>query len=63
MKNVLRDGKAIVDDYRQALEKLRDDFLREVIITVEINVFRILAETREVSQNIIGMGRHHVFKP
>ena len=52
IKNVLKDGKTIVDNYRQKLEKLRDDFLREVIVTVETNVFRILAEVTCLGQNI-----------
>jgi len=67
MKNVIGDGKIIVDSYRQQLEKLRGDFLREVIVTVEINIFRILAEMKSLSENIEvvnesikGTGKHHI---
>ena len=62
MKNLVSDGKTVVDNYRQALGKLRDDFLGEVIVTVEINVFRILAEMKEVNENIQGIGENHIFK-
>jgi hypothetical protein len=56
MKNLVSDGKTVVDNYRQTLVKLRDDFLGEVIVAVEINVFRVLAEMKEVNENIQGIG-------
>jgi hypothetical protein len=62
MKNLVSDGKTVVDNYRQKLGQLRDKFLGEVIVTVEINVFRILAEMKEVNENIQGIGEYHVLK-
>jgi len=62
MKNTFRDGKTIVDNYRQALEKLHYEFLREVIVAVETNVFRILAEVKKVNENVKGIGEHHILK-
>ncbi len=52
MKNVLSDGKTVVDNYRQTLEKLCNDFLQKVIVTVEINVFCILAEVKSLDENL-----------
>jgi hypothetical protein len=60
MKGLVSDKRSHVDNYRQKLEKLRDDFLREVLVTVEINVFRVLAEVSEVNKNIKVLSMHHI---
>lgn len=69
MKNMLHDGTTVVDNYQQTLEKLRADFLREVIVTVEVNVFRILAGVKslgkninEVNENVKEIGEHRILK-
>lgn len=56
MKNMTSNGKAVVEKFRETLEKLRDNFLSEVIVAVEINVFRMLAELESITGVIKGLG-------
>ena len=52
LKNLLGNGKTAVENFRQVLKTLRDDFLSDVIITVEVNVIRILAEVEFISKDV-----------
>ena len=52
MKNVLSDGKTVVDNFRQVLKKLREDFLSDVIITVEANIIRLSESVGAVGKDI-----------
>ncbi len=56
MKNIVKDTKTVIDKYQQALKKLRDDFLSEVIVTVHMNVFRIIAEVESITDGIKDLG-------
>ena len=51
-----KDKKTVIDRYQQALKKLRDDFLSEVIVTVDTNVFRIIAEVESITDGIKDLG-------
>jgi len=48
----MSDGKTAVENFRQMLRKLREDFVSEVIVTVEMNVFRIIAEVESIGENV-----------
>ena len=41
-------GKKI-ENYREILKKLRDDIRSEVVVTAEVNVFRILSEMESIT--------------
>jgi len=56
LKNIVNDKKAVIDKYRQALKTLRDDFLSEVIVTVDMNVFRIITEVASIAEGIKDLG-------
>jgi len=56
VKNIFKDKKTVIDRYQQALKKLRDDFLSEVIVTVDTNVFRIIAEVESITDGIKDLG-------
>jgi len=56
VKNIVKDTKTVIDKYQQALKKLRDDFLSEVIVTVHMNVFRIIAEVESITDGIKDLG-------
>jgi len=55
MKNVLSDGKTVVDNFGQVLKKLREDFLSDVIITVEANIIRLGKDIKEVKEKVDGI--------
>jgi hypothetical protein len=50
--NLVKDGKTAIENFRLILKKLRDDFVSDVIIAVETNVFRIAAEVESISENV-----------
>src|SRR5260221_12730108 len=52
LKNLVIDGKTVVVNFRQMLRKLREDFVSEVIFTVETNIFRVLAGVGSISENV-----------
>src|SRR6266545_5835072 len=56
IKNMASNEKKIVVNFQETLMKLRHNFLSEVIVTVEINVFRILAELESITEVIKGLG-------
>ena len=56
LKNIVNDKKTVIDKYRQALKTLRDDFLSEVIVTVDMNVFRIITEVASIAEGIKDLG-------
>lgn len=47
MKNVLSNGNITVENYRESLKNLRDDFVSEAIVNVESNVFRIIEKVED----------------
>ena len=57
LKNLVSDGKTAVENFRQMLKKLRDDFLSEVIVSIETNVFRVVAEVESIGENVKALGR------
>jgi len=59
IKNIGGDTKNVIEDYRQMLKKLRDDFVSEAIVNVEIDVSRILVEVESISESIKGLGIRH----
>ena len=57
LRNLVSDGKTVVDNFRQMLRKLREDFVSEVILAVETNIFRVLAEVEFISENVRVLGK------
>jgi hypothetical protein len=56
LKNLVTDGKTVIENFRQVLRKLRDDFVSDAIVTVAANVFRILAEVESIGKDIKEVG-------
>jgi len=56
LKNLL-NGKTVLDNFRQVLKKLRKDFLSDVIIIVEANIIRILAEAEFIGESVRAVGK------
>lgn len=56
LKNFITDGKTVVENFRQALRKLREDFISDAIVTVATNVFHILAEVESIGKDIKEVG-------
>jgi CRISPR/Cas system-associated protein endoribonuclease Cas2 len=52
MKNLVSDGQTAIENFRQMLRKFRDDFVSDVIVTVQTNVFRILAEVESIEKDV-----------
>jgi hypothetical protein len=52
LKNLVGDGQTMIENFRQVLKKLRDDFISDVIVSVETNVFRILAAVESIRKDI-----------
>src|SRR6266571_4250161 len=44
--------RTAVDNYRQVLHKLHNAFLGQVIVTVDSNIFLILAEVKTINENV-----------
>jgi predicted transcriptional regulator len=57
LKNLVNDGKTVIQNFRQILKKLRDDFVSDVIVAVETNVFRILADVVSIGENVRLLGK------
>ena len=56
LKNLGSDGKTVIENFRQVLKKLRDDIISDVIVSVETNVFRILAPMESIRKDIKDLG-------
>ena len=56
-KNFFSKKRTVVDSYRQVLSKLHGSFLGQVIVTVESNIFLILAEVKAINENVKEFGK------
>ena len=57
LKNLVGDGKTVIEKFRQVLKRLRDDFISDVIVSVETNVFRNLSEVESIRKDIKDVGK------
>src|SRR5258705_2651959 len=57
LKFLVINGKTTVENFQQMLRKLRKDFISDVIVNVETNVFRILAEMGSIHENVRALGK------
>jgi len=57
LKHFVSNGKTVVDNFRRMLRKLREDFVSEVIVNVETDIFRIIEEVESIDEDVRAVGK------